>query len=82
MDVSNREDQKRAPLMCPTRARLARRLRAAVSHQSEELARTERIADCASLNEQEAFAAAAEERRRDSEAYLKELRAHRDCHGC
>ena len=75
-------NDKQSPLVCPTRARLARQWRAATEHEAESLARTQRNLTCASLDESVTLDAASADDHRATEEAMNELRTHRETHGC
>ena len=82
MNDRNQGPERDAPLVCTTRARLAREHAAALEQYSEGLARAKRTANYASVNEQESLATLVEGLCRDFEARLNALREHRESHGC
>jgi hypothetical protein len=71
-----------APLVCPTRARLAQEWRIAARRLSGEVTRAEQNLKHASLQEYERVAALSAEVRRQTEQAMQEFRSHVALHGC
>jgi hypothetical protein len=75
-------NDRQTPLVCPTRARLARQWRAATEHEAESQARTERNLTCASLDQSLNLDAESADKQRATEEAMNDLRTHRETHGC
>ena len=82
MQRSTKVGNRKVPLLCPTRARLALQWRVAAEHQSGEVARAEQNLKYASLEQHANLVALSAELRRETEHAMEELRSHRATHGC
>ena len=82
MNRSTERGNRRVPLLCPTRARLALQWRIAAEHQSGEVARAQQNVKYASLEQYANLLELSAELRRETELAMEELRSHRANHGC